>query len=249
MTRSGTTIWHEILTSESVSKMEAKTKIIFIGLLMTCDDWGRFPDNPHKLAMQMPALGITPDDIRAAIDWLDGECIARYTAQQPDGDRTVTVCQLLNWEEYQWRLKSRDNAKYPSKEGKLEATTNPLATSRGDRTVTVPPPNEMNMNEVKVNKSNKIPPTGGEYVRVWIDLYRELRVEPEYKPTGREIGELKKIWNHLDGKMDDFRRVCANYLESEFVKVPSAKKLYESGIEGYRHSHKEVIKPHHEYGT
>ena len=86
--------------------------------------------------------------------------------------------------------------------------------------------------------SHKNPPTDGEYVRVWIDLYRDLREEPKYKATGREINELKKIWNHLDCKPDDFKLVCTNYLESDYVKMPSAKKLYDSGIESYRNSSK-----------
>jgi hypothetical protein len=241
MTRSGTTIWHEILTSESVSKMpDIKMRLVFIGLLMACDDWGRFPDSPHKLFMSMPAFGVTPDDIRATIEWLDGECIVRYTARLSGGDRTVDVCQFINWEEYQWRLKSRDNAKYPSKDGILEATTNPLAVSRGDRTVTVPQPNEMKGKEIKSTEKNKNirptdgKPTGRDATAYYTDEYRS-KIDKTYKPTNMDAAQFKNALIHLGYDLDQFKECVNNCLNDPYFRdnKPGAAFFYRH-IEKYK---------------
>ena len=74
-----------------------------------------------------------------------------------------------------------------------------------------------------------------------------MREAPKYEVTGREVGELKKIWKHLKSDMLTFKAVCSNYLSSRFVNNPSAKKLYETGVEPYKAIQTEKVKPLREY--
>lgn len=137
MTRRGTVIRHEILTSETIATMNDLQRVVFQGLIYCADDWGRIEDNPVKLSMRMVAFGKSPGDIRAVIEWLleqEDSPIIRYTIRlsgDVSGDnRMITVLQLVNWEKHQSFLKSRSAAELPDQKGEYEPTTNPFARAK-----------------------------------------------------------------------------------------------------------------------
>lgn len=139
MTRQGTVIRHDILDSDSFAEMNDQEKLIWIGLLLIADDWGRISGSDSKISRQLNILYKNPLDISNAIKkFIDDGALEQYdvTVQSPAGHRAVTVRQLSNWEFYQARFKSRDSAKFPNKNGQFEGTTNPAAIARSSRKVT-----------------------------------------------------------------------------------------------------------------
>jgi len=128
MTRRGTVIRHDIMTSESVASMKQDHKLVWMALIMCSDDWGRLADKPAKISMRCPAFNLSFELVREGIDaFVNDDLIIRYTGRLPAGNHEITILQLASWEEHQKWLKSRDYPEYPDVNGKKEKTTNPLA--------------------------------------------------------------------------------------------------------------------------
>jgi len=72
----------------------------------------------------------------------------------------------------------------------------------------------------------------GNPVKIWIDLMKELR-DDIYKPNGPAVGNIRNAFKHLKGDGAEFEKRARNYLGSEFVKMPTPAKFYNS-IENYK---------------
>jgi hypothetical protein len=125
MTRQGTVIRHTLLDSDTYAAMPDNVRSVFACLLLAADDWGRLPDNPLKLNRMIAVCSKLPEEIARCVNWmLDDGCLSRYQVGQE------SYLRFTNWEKHQERLKSRDKAIYPSPDGGLESSTNPLIRSK-----------------------------------------------------------------------------------------------------------------------
>ena len=193
--------------------------------------------------------GLSDDDIAEAAQY-DGDSkeFLQAIGPKPDGlgflDGNSNGYKVHEWKEHNpWAYHSKARSKAAKKAveerwRKERAIRDEYeAHTDGIQGVEEPhiPLSSSSSNSLPSPPKNKKPPAGdNEYVKVWIDLYREIKNAPKYNPTGREIAELKRIWGHLKASMPDFKLISTNYLSSKFVHNPSALKLYQSGIECYR---------------
>ena len=100
----------KINVSDSISKLSPMEEIVFLHLIVSCDDYGRFYGNPKILkGMLFPLRDFQIKDIETAIRKLEAEgMIRRYEA-----DGTVYM-ELTSWFKYQTpRAKA---SKYPGPE-------------------------------------------------------------------------------------------------------------------------------------
>jgi len=185
MTRRGTVIRHDIMTSESVASMKQDHKLVWMALIMCSDDWGRLADKPAKISMRCPAFNLSFELVREGIDaFVNDDLIIRYTGRLPAGNHEITILQLASWEEHQKWLKSRDYPEYPDVNGKVEKTTNPLALHK-----------EKEKNKKKSKKKEK----------------EKVRTVTKRSPSGEDVDKKVKHLESVYLKNSEYQKLVEKY--------------------------------------
>ena len=250
MARKATLIYRDWLTSVTLNNADDMTECIALRLLLAADDYGRLTYRstsrsttcPTTLKIVLNDFRHTPEQIQQVIDYLVAEgCLESYIVESQEYIRWV------KWEDYQ-TIKWRDDARYPAPDGKLEVSTNPqtIAKRAANRTVkrrvkrhvkrTVQQ-EEVEVQEEDKKKKKESSPDGASkfnQVTVFTDMYREL-FDPTFKPHGPVIGQIQKVFKHLDENQDEFRKRIRHWLGDEWVREnrPPVSHLY-NNIEKYK---------------
>jgi len=121
MARNYTSINHCALSSDTLAEANDATQALFWRLLCVSDDWGRFPNNPAKLKRMMQDFNHTEEQIAVAVKhFIDHGSIAIYSIDNQD------ICEWNKWDDYQ-TMRWKNEAGLPNRDGKFEASTNPLS--------------------------------------------------------------------------------------------------------------------------
>lgn len=191
--------------SNSIRRLSPLEEIVFIHLVLSCDDYGRFYGDPEILKGHMfPGRGITAKQIIDSLAKLEGEdMIVRYSAEG------LEYIQLVNWTKYQ-KPRAKES-KYPSpppdcdtsQHGKSDKPKKEAVTSKDDTPEFVSIPlndgTSFSVTESAVNRYEQLYPS--------VDVRQELRNMvgwSEANPTKRKTknGIARFITSWLSRKQD-----------------------------------------------